>query len=172
VRRFAVEQLQARFASTRWGETSQKRYWLHPDGAETIEAAQWLIPARSPLRYNDEYRKVIMRKVELIIILLTLALAIPFIALALIEVVYLTDYARSIGSAMSGVIEWRKVALEGSARWPELGGMIIGQLLILSMLLFVRRHKPESGPDLFGNDPTPSSSERTGSDQADPPKHL
>ncbi len=113
-----------------------------------------------------------MRKVELSTILLTLALAIPFIALALIEVVYLTDYARSIGSVMSGVIEWRKVALEGSARWPELGGMIIGQLLILSMLLVVRRQKPDSGPDLFGNDLTPSSSERAGSDRADPPKHL
>lgn len=109
-----------------------------------------------------------MRKVELIIILVTLALAIPFIILALIEVVYLTDYARSISGAMSGVIEWREVALEGSARWPELGGMIIGQLFILSMLLVVRRQKAESGPDLFGNDATPSSSKHANGDRGDP----
>lgn len=109
-----------------------------------------------------------MRKVELIAILVTLALAIPFLLLALVEVVYLTDYARSIGDALSGVIEWRKVALEGSARWPELGGMIIGQLLILGMLLVVRSRKSDSGPDLFGNDLTSSSSDHVDSDRPDP----
>lgn len=93
---------------------------------------------------------------------------IPIIVLALIEIVYLLDYARSIG----GAIEWRSVALEGSTRWLELAGMIIGQLLILSILLIVWRHKPDSRPDLFGDDSTPSSSERARSDQADPPKHL
>jgi len=104
------------------------------------------------------YQKVIMRKVQSIAILVTLALAIPFIILALIEVVYLTDYVRNLSGAMNGVIEWRQVALEGSARWPELAGMIIGQLLILSMLLIVRRQKPDSGPDLIGDDSAPPSS--------------
>lgn len=113
-----------------------------------------------------------MRKVQFITIIVTLALAIPFITLALIEIVYLIDYARSIGGAVIGVIEWHSIALEGSARWPELAGMIIGQLLILSMLLIVRRRKPDSGPDLFGNAPTHSSSEHARSDQADPPQHL
>lgn len=113
-----------------------------------------------------------MRKAQFIAVIVTLALAIPFIALALIETVYLIDYARSIGGAMTGVIEWHSVALEGSTHWPELAGMIIGQLLILSVLLILRRRKPESGPDLFGNDSTPSSSERSRSEQADPSKHL
>lgn len=43
------------------------------------------------------------------------------------------------------------MAVEGSARWPEVVGMIVGQMLILSMLLFVRRDKSAGGPDLFEN---------------------
>ena len=113
-----------------------------------------------------------MRKLQFITIIATIALAIPFVALALIEAVYLIDYARSIGGAAIGVIEWRSVALEGSARWPELAGMIIGQLLILSTLLFLCRRKSDSDPDLFGNAPSHSSSERARSDQSDPPQRL
>ena len=113
-----------------------------------------------------------MRKVPLITVIVTLALAIPVVALALIEIVYLLDYARSIGGALIGVIEWRSVALEGSTRWLELAGMIIGQLLILSILLILWRHKPDNRPDLFGDDSPRSFSERIGSDQVDPSKHL
>lgn len=87
-----------------------------------------------------------MRKLQFITIIATIALAIPFVALALIEAVYLIDYERSIGGAAIGVIEWRSVALEGSACWPELAGMIIGQLLILSTLLFLCRRKSDSDP--------------------------
>ena len=68
-----------------------------------------------------------MRKVPFITVIVTLALAIPIIVLALIEIVYLLDYARSIGGALIGVIEWRSVALEGSTHWLELVGMIISQ---------------------------------------------
>ena len=113
-----------------------------------------------------------MRKVGFIAVIVTLALAIPFITLALIEIAYLTDYVRSIGGAMTGVMDWHSVALEGSARWPELAGMIVGQLLILSILLIARRHKPDSDPDLFGRDPTPAASEDVRSDRADPTKEA
>jgi hypothetical protein len=105
-----------------------------------------------------------MRKVQFIAAILTLALAIPFVTLALIEIVYLTDYAGSIDGAVIGVVEWRSVALEGSARWPEVAGMIMGQLLILSMLLIARRHRPTGDPDLFDSDIAPSSSKRTRSE--------
>lgn len=105
-----------------------------------------------------------MRKVQFITVITTLALAIPFVTLALIEIVYLTDYAGSLDGAVVGVIEWRSVALEGSARWPEVAGMIMGQLLILSMLLIARRHRPTGDPDLFNSDIAPSSSERTRGD--------
>jgi len=111
-------------------------------------------------------QKITMRKVELLTILFTLALAIPFTILALIEAVYLIDYARNVGNAMNGLIEWRQVALEGSARWPELAGMIIGQLFILSMLLIARRQKPDNRPDLFGNDLAASTSKRPDSDRS------
>jgi hypothetical protein len=56
-----------------------------------------------------------MRKVGFITVIVTLALAIPFITLALIEIAYLIDYARSIGGAVTGVMDWHNVALEG---WP------------------------------------------------------
>lgn len=92
-----------------------------------------------------------MRKLQLATVIVTLALAIPFTILALIEAVYLIEYARDIGGALAGTIEWRTVAVEGSARWPEVVGMIVGQMLILSMLLFVRRDKSAGGPDLFEN---------------------
>ena len=66
------------------------------------------------------------------------------------------------------VFSW-DVALEGSARWPELAGMLIGQLLIVSMLLIVRRHKPAGDPDLFGSDSAHSSAGQDHIDQIDPP---
>ena len=80
-----------------------------------------------------------MRKVQSLAVAYTLALAIPFTLLALIGVVYLTDYTSGIAGAVAGVIDWHRLALEGSMRWPEIVGMVVGQLLILSMLLIARR---------------------------------
>lgn len=112
-----------------------------------------------------------MRKLQLITIIVTLALAIPFVALALIEIVYLVDYARSIGGVIAGLLEWTGVAQEGAARWPELAGMIVGQLFILSLLLILRRRRQDYRPDLFEEDTTSSASRRTRRDQADLSKH-
>jgi hypothetical protein len=81
-----------------------------------------------------------MRKVQLFAVIFTLALAIPFTALALIGVAYFTDHVAEITSTVTAMANWRGVALEGSARWPELAGMIVGQLLILSILLIARRN--------------------------------
>lgn len=80
-----------------------------------------------------------MRKVQFLAVAYTLALAIPFALLALIGLVYLTDYTSGIPGAVAGVIDWHRLALEGSVRWPEIVGMVVGQLLILSMLLIARR---------------------------------
>lgn len=80
-----------------------------------------------------------MHKVQLLAVAYTLALAIPFTLLALIGVVYLTDYTSGIPGAVAGVIDWHRLALEGSARWPEVVGMVVRPLLILSMLLIARR---------------------------------
>lgn len=46
-----------------------------------------------------------MRKLQLATVIVTLALAIPFTILVLIEVVYLIEYARDIGGALAGTIE-------------------------------------------------------------------
>jgi len=114
-----------------------------------------------------------MRKIQILTVLTTLALAIPFATLALIESVYLIDYARSIGGAMIGVMEWHNVALEGSVRWPELAGMIVGQLFILSILLIARRHQPDSAHDLFERDSSRSAPEQhVHNEPADPPQPV
>ena len=87
-----------------------------------------------------------MRKVQFLAVFWTLALAIPFTALALAGVAYFTDHMAEIASTVSSMANWRGVALEGSARWPELAGMIIGQILILSILLIARPNEKAKGP--------------------------
>jgi len=48
--------------------------------------------------------------------------------------------------------------VEGSARWPEIAGMIIGQLLILSILLIARRNGRTEELAAAKPDPDPSTS--------------
>ena len=74
-------------------------------------------------------------KVQFLAVFWTLALAVPLTALALVGLAYFTDNLAEIATW----INWRGVALEGSARWPELSGMIVGQILIFTMLLMERR---------------------------------
>ncbi len=81
-----------------------------------------------------------MRKVQFYASFFTLVLAIPFTVLALIGSAYITNHLGDIANAITELVNWRGLAVEGSARWPELAGMIIGQLLIMSILLIVRRN--------------------------------
>ena len=69
-----------------------------------------------------------------------LALALPATALALGGLVLLDAYLPSLANklAMAARIDWLSLKLEGSARWPEVAGMIIGQLLIFVFLLLAR----------------------------------
>lgn len=80
-----------------------------------------------------------MRKVQFVAVVLTLALSVPCATLALIGLAYVGDHLGEITSAVTSLLDWRGLAVEGSARWPEVAGMIIGQLLIMSILLIVRR---------------------------------
>lgn len=86
-----------------------------------------------------------MRKLHWLTILYTLLLALPCTILAVSMLIYLTDYTIGLGGVMTGVINWNRLAVEGSNRWPELAGMVIGQLLILAIILIVRhdQHKPD-----------------------------
>jgi len=81
-----------------------------------------------------------MRKVQIYATVWTLALAIPFTVIALVGTAYITNHLGDIANAIAALINWRGVAVEGSARWPEIAGMIVGQLLILSILLIARRN--------------------------------
>jgi hypothetical protein len=70
----------------------------------------------------------------------TLMLALPFTVIALVGTAYISNHLGDITAAVSTLVNWRGVAVEGSARWPEIAGMIIGQLVILSVLLIARRN--------------------------------
>lgn len=78
----------------------------------------------------------------LLIVLWTVVLGIPFTALALATVA-LIDKAATVLITVSPAA-WQELALEGSARWPELAGMVIGQAVILLILLLVRRSDRET----------------------------
>lgn len=72
-----------------------------------------------------------------------LILALPATALALCGVALLDEYLPAIVNklVMVGRIDWFAVRLEASARWPEVAGMAIGQMLIIGLLL-LERGKP------------------------------
>ncbi len=81
-----------------------------------------------------------MRKIQMYATVWTLVLAVPFTVIALVGTAYITNHLGDITTAISSLVNWRGLAVEGSARWPESAGMIVGQLLILSILLIARRN--------------------------------
>jgi hypothetical protein len=64
----------------------------------------------------------------------TLALAIPAAMLALAIAAFLDIYLIEIANAVAALFaaDWQAFA---STRWPELAGMVIGQLLLMAILL-------------------------------------
>ncbi len=79
-----------------------------------------------------------MRKVNIIATAVTLGLAIPFSFVAVLGTAWVTDHAPAVFRALSS-IPWQQGFREASARWPEVAGMVVGQLLILALLLTLRR---------------------------------
>jgi len=85
-----------------------------------------------------------MRKVQFVAVFWTLALAIPFTALAISGAAYITDHLSTIATSIasfsrSTTAGGRGWVLEFSERWPEIAGMIIGQIVILAILYFARQ---------------------------------
>ncbi len=85
-----------------------------------------------------------MRKVQITAVLWTLFLAIPLTALALSMAAYLTEHLGEILNTLQTFSQatsagGRGWAMEFAARWPELAGMVIGQLVIMAILLFTWR---------------------------------
>ena len=90
-----------------------------------------------------------MRKVQLHATFWTFIIAIPFTILALLGVAYLTENLTLIVRAISNFsrnisVGGRGLVLEFSARWPEIAGMVIGMIVILTIYLFAQSaNKPE-----------------------------
>jgi hypothetical protein len=85
-----------------------------------------------------------MRKVQFVAVFWTLFLAIPLTALALSMAAYLTEHLGEIMFSFQTLSQatsagGRGWVIEFAARWPELAGMIIGQLVIMAILLFTWR---------------------------------
>lgn len=87
-----------------------------------------------------------MRKVQITAVFWTLFLAIPFTALALSLAAYVTE---NLGQIMASLNEFSRaysaggkgLIVEMAERWPEVAGMIIGQLVIMTILLFAWRSR-------------------------------
>ena len=85
-----------------------------------------------------------MKKVQFVAVFWTMLLAIPFTALALSLAAYTTEH---LGQIMTGVVTVSQATTVGARgwiqelyeRWPEVAGMIVGQLVIMITLLLVRR---------------------------------
>jgi hypothetical protein len=90
-----------------------------------------------------------MRKVQLTAVVWTLILAVPLTAIALSALAYTTEHLIQISTAIANVSReastgGRGVIVEFAARWPEVAGMIIGQVVLLTIFLLVRQsHKAQ-----------------------------
>ena len=85
-----------------------------------------------------------MRKVQFVAVFWTLALAIPFTVLAVSGAAYITDHLSTIATSItafsrSTTAGGRGWVLEFAERWPEIAGMIIGQIVIFAILYFARQ---------------------------------
>ena len=89
-----------------------------------------------------------MRKVQFFASIWTIIIAIPFVVMALIGTAYLTEHMTQIirtitdfGQKIS--VGGRGLVLELSARWPEVAGMVIGMIVILTIYLFAQNANKE-----------------------------
>ncbi len=90
-----------------------------------------------------------MRKVQLTAVVWTMILAVPLTAIALSFLAYTTEHLTQISTAIATFSRdistgGRGAVVEFAARWPELAGMVIGQVVLLTILIFARQnHKAE-----------------------------
>jgi hypothetical protein len=85
-----------------------------------------------------------MRKVQLTAVLWTMILAVPITALALSLLAYTTENLTQISTSVMAFSRdvsagGRGILMEVAQRWPEVAGMIIGQIVILTIFLFARQ---------------------------------
>ncbi len=92
-----------------------------------------------------------MKKVQFFATFWTLVIAIPFTILALLGVAYVTQHLTQIAATVQNFsrevsVGGRGLLLEFSARWPEIAGMVIGMIVILTMYLFAQSASKSSQP--------------------------
>jgi len=92
-----------------------------------------------------------MKKVQFAASFWTLVIAIPFTILALIGVAYLTENLTQIAQSIAKLsrdisVGGRGLILEFSARWPEVAGMVIGMIVILTIYLFAQNANKAEEP--------------------------
>jgi len=85
-----------------------------------------------------------MRKVQFVAVMWTMILAVPLTALALSIVAYTTEHLTQISTTIASFsletsAGGRGWVLEFAQRWPEVAGMVIGQIVILMILLIARQ---------------------------------
>ena len=90
-----------------------------------------------------------MRKVQFTAVFWTMVLAIPLTVLALSLLAYTTENLTQIATVIANLSRQttaggRGWVLEFAQRWPEIAGMIIGQLVLLTIFIFARQnHKAQ-----------------------------
>ena len=64
---------------------------------------------------------------------LAILIAVPFTFAAVVAIAFLDENIIAIGQGIVSVtnIDWSALSVEGAARWPELAGMVIGQILLM-----------------------------------------
>ena len=82
-----------------------------------------------------------MRNIQVSSVFWTLLLAVPFTVLALTMAAYTTENLSEIiywfsETSRTSSFTGRGLLIEFSARWPELMGMVVGQIIILIIVLF------------------------------------
>jgi hypothetical protein len=87
-----------------------------------------------------------MRKVQLTAVFWTLLIAVPITALALSLLAYTTEHLTQLTTSLvtlsrDASIGGRGILLEFAQRWPEIAGMIIGQVVLLTIFIVVRQSK-------------------------------
>jgi hypothetical protein len=92
-----------------------------------------------------------MRKVQFFASIWTIIIAIPFVVVALISTAYLTEHMTQIIRIITDFsqrisVSGRGLVLEFSARWPEVAGMVIGMIVILTIYLFAQNANKEEDP--------------------------
>ncbi len=86
-----------------------------------------------------------MRSYRLLAAFWTLGIAIPFTVLALVCTALVWKALE--WAASRPATQWGAILTEGSARWPELAGMVIGQAVIMILLLLsLRSGRLQEGP--------------------------